>query len=289
MIKKLDACRLCQSDDFRRLFTKCDFEIVKCVNCGFVFLDFDPNEKFIKNYYSEDFFNDQGAKHGFSDYEGESKILRRTFAERIETLREHMPSGRLLDIGCATGTFMETASRYWDVSGLEISEYASQKAREKNLKVFTGDLDSSPFTQQKFDLITMWDTIEHLAHPTRTFKTLTRMMSSGSIIALTTGDVSSLVPKLMGKHWHLYNIPQHLSYFDQKSVTLLLHSSGFKDIHISYPNLNFSLDYLLFRLTTFYKLDRLQPLYHLIKRSQLSNLNIKVNLFDIMLVIAQKQ
>ena len=288
-IKRLGFCRLCRSDDLKILFIKYGFEVARCRRCGFTLLNFDPNEQFIKNYYSEDFFNDPGTKHGFSDYEAENENLKKTFKERIDILKKYKPAGRLLDIGCATGTFMEVASQNWDVFGVEISEYASQKAQEKGLKVLQGDLVNSPYADQKFDIITMWDTLEHLNHPTQVLQTLKKMTNTGSIIAATTGDVGSLASILTGKYWHLFNIPQHLSYFDKKSASSLFNKAGFKVMQISYPSVNFSLDYLLFRLMTFYRIRALKSLYQLLKRRNLLNANFKVNLFDIMFIIAQRQ
>ena len=184
---------------------------------------------------------------------------------------------------------MEVASQHWDVFGVEISEYASQKAQEKGLKVLQGDLVNSPYADQKFDIITMWDTLEHLNHPTQVLQTLKKMTNTGSIIAATTGDVGSLASILTGKYWHLFNIPQHLSYFDKKSASSLFNKAGFKVMQISYPSVNFSLDYLLFRLMTFYRIRALKSLYQLLKRRNLLNANFKVNLFDIMFIIAQRQ
>lgn len=285
---RLGFCRLCQSLDFSALFIKDGYEISRCSKCGFRFLDFNAPSDFLRDYYSRDFFEDPGVKHGFSNYESETENLRITFSERIEALRKLKPSGSLLDIGCATGAFMAEASRYWKVSGVEISLYAAGEARKKNLEVFAGAVEDSPNIKEKFDVVTLWDTIEHLNDPLRTMEKIKKITYPDAIVALTTGNVASFTARISGQHWHLYNIPQHLSFFDEKSITKLLEEGGFKVLKITYPSVNFTLDYLLFRLLTFYKIKAFIPFYQKLKQRGLLKANVRMNLYDIMQVIAQK-
>lgn len=288
MIKKQNHCRICLSTDSKLLFTKDGYDIVQCNNCHLVFLNFAPDDKFLTDYYSKNFFHDSGSKHGFSNYETESKNLQKTFKQHIEILRKYQNNGNLLDIGCATGTFMEEAVKYWQVYGVEISSYASGVAKQKKLKVFTGKLEESPYKKQKFNIVTLWDTIEHLPDPLATMGLIFQMTEPDGIIALTTGDIGSRLSKVSGRFWHLYNIPQHLSFFNRKTITHLLSKSGFKVKEITYPDVNFTLDYLLFRLITFYKLKFAFPVYLKLKK-KLLHINFKINIGDIMLVIAQKK
>lgn len=287
-ITKLNDCRLCRSNSFHLLFLKEGYEVVKCSNCNLVFLNFAPTEKFITDYYAEDFFNDSGTKHGFSNYKKEADNIKKTFRERTVLLKKYKNSGTLLDIGCAMGTFMEMAAESWDVYGIEISSYASKIAKEKKLKVFNGRLQNAPYINSKFDIVTLWDTIEHLNDPLETVQFIGKMLKPGGIIALTTPDVGSAVARISGKYWHLYNIPQHLSYFSKNTIGDLLNKGGFKVKEISYPGVYFSMDYLLFRLTTFYKLKLFFNIYKNLSRKDLFDACLKINLYDIMLVIAQK-
>ncbi len=289
IIEKLNRCRVCGSRDHSALFIKGGYEVAKCGNCGLVFLNFAPSDKFLRDYYAEDFFNDPGTKDGYSDYKEEAVNLGRTFRNRIDILKKYKEKGgTLLDVGCATGEFMEIAAECWDVYGVEISSYASRIAGGKGLNVFNGKLEQSPYLSTGFGVVTLWDTIEHVAEPLDTMRLISRIVKPEGIIALTTGDVGSLASKVCGRYWHLYNIPQHLSYFSKGTITDLLKRSGFKVVEIAYPALNFTLDYLLFRLLTLYNLKFALPAYKKFTHKGLLNLNIKINLFDVMLVIAQK-
>ncbi|EKD96185.1 MAG: methyltransferase type 12, partial [uncultured bacterium] len=235
-----------------------------------------------------DFFNDPGIKHAYSDYEKEAESLKKSFKSRVDIIHKYCDSGILLDVGCATGAFMEVASSKWDVYGVDVSAYAIEQAKKKNLEVFSGVLKDSPYIYQKFDVATLWDTIEHVSDPLETIQQLNEMTKPGSVVALTTGDVGSLVAKLSGKYWHLYNIPQHLSYFDKNTITRMFKESGFEVVEIIYPSIQLSLDYLLFRLVTFYKLKFAFNFYKLLKKTGILRPNLNINLYDIMLVVAKK-
>ncbi len=288
-INKLNYCRICNSLNISPLFIKSGYEVSRCLNCSLVFLNFRPSAQFLKDYYAEDFFNDSGSKHGFSDYEKEKVSLQKTFGERLKIIRKYKDGGKLLDVGCATGTFLEEASKYFEAYGSEISAYATKVAQEKNLNVLCGDLPGTPFMDMGFDVVTLWDTIEHLENPVEMIRTIGKITSPGSVVILTTGDVEGFVAKLSGRYWHLYNIPQHLSYFSQITVAAALKAGGFILREVTYPSVNFTLDYLLFRLVTFYKIGKLLPLYAWLKNKRLLDASVKINLFDIMMVVAQKE
>ncbi len=288
-IKKLGCCRLCRSTFYHVLFIKEGYNVAKCDTCGMVFLDFDPDGKFFTEYYSKEFFNDTGTKHAYSDYEKEAESLKKSFIKRCNIIKKYKDNGALLDLGCATGAFLETATRYWKVFGVDISEYATSQAKLKNLDVFCGNLNDSPYIKYKFDVITLWDTIEHISNPKLTIRQSSKILNQGGILTLTTGDVGSVFSKLCGRFWHLYNIPQHLSFFDKFTVSKMLEDEGFIVREILYLPINLTLDYLLFRLITFYNLGFLRPLYKYLKQLNILDKNININLYDIMFVVAQKK
>lgn len=289
-IKKLWSCRICKSTDIKVLFAKEGFDIAKCNNCTLVFLDFEPDANFFTEYYSKDFFNDPGTKHAYSDYEKESESLKKSFELRIKRMKKYIAdnSVSLLDIGCATGTFLEATPKSWNAHGIDVSEYATQMARNKGLDVYTGVLENSPFFNQQFDVVTLWDTIEHVADPLNTIKQAYNITKPGGIVVLTTGDVESLISRMSGKYWHLFNIPQHLSFLSKKTITKCFNDAGLEVEEISYLPINLTLDYVLFRFITFYKLDFVLPIYKKLKSTGILDLQLNINLYDIMFAIGKK-
>ena len=119
----------------RRLYAKNGCEILRCQLCGIGRTEtknFDPN-----TYYTDGYFAGQHAD-GYADYRGAEPVLRREFAREVDFIRRHVPSGRLLDVGCAYGFFLQEAKRYFDVAGIEIAADAAAHARASGLNVITG-------------------------------------------------------------------------------------------------------------------------------------------------------
>jgi 2-polyprenyl-3-methyl-5-hydroxy-6-metoxy-1,4-benzoquinol methylase len=122
--------------------------------------------------------------------------LRRIEDVRVDTGRP--PGGRLLDVGCAFGTFLRLAAeRGWEPHGVEVSRYASALAREgTGFDVFTGDLEDYPAAPGGFDLVTFWDVIEHVCRPRANLATAFRLLRPGGLLLLTTDNFDGLVARL---------------------------------------------------------------------------------------------
>ena len=92
---------------------------MRCEQCGLGRAEtsgFDPAQ-----YYTADYFSGKRAD-GYADYLGAEAILRREFAQTVKFIRKFRSSGRLLEVGCAYGFFLQEAKRYFDVSGIELAE-----------------------------------------------------------------------------------------------------------------------------------------------------------------------
>jgi SAM-dependent methyltransferase len=103
--------------------------------------------------------------------------------------------GRILDVGCALGTFLAIARDHgFEPHGVEISQFASSFAREqRGLDVFTGDLENFGAPPGTFDVVTFWDAIEHVTHPVENLKTARRLLRPGGLLLVTTDNFDCLV------------------------------------------------------------------------------------------------
>jgi 2-polyprenyl-3-methyl-5-hydroxy-6-metoxy-1,4-benzoquinol methylase len=145
----------------------------------------------------------------------------------LSRLASHRRSGKLLDIGCATGDFLVEAADYgFDVEGLEPSVWSSSAARKRGLQVHQELLEA--FADQhpeQYDVATLWGVIEHFANPVAEVGRIARILKPGGHLALWTGDVDSITSRVLGRRWWYWQ-GQHIQYFTRKSLELVLSSGG---------------------------------------------------------------
>lgn len=158
-------------------------------------------------YYSEGYFT--GKVHGaHQDYLAEEREKLVDFREKLRSIRRHAPGGRLLDVGCATGFSLFAAQQLgYQPEGVELSDWAVDHNRS-GCKIWRGDLLEVSCTPP-YDLITLWDVLEHLRRPNEAFSKLSKMLSAGGILACTIPDPSSLYARLAGRSWSVLNPEEH--------------------------------------------------------------------------------
>lgn len=288
----MTPCRICGSKDPTKLFTKDNLNILSCGACGLRYTDSYPDENSLRDLYCEGYFKSEGAGTSYFNYLAEEAAMEVNSKRRLAAIMKVRPDRlgtRLLDVGCATGVFLKSASSSWQVQGVELSPFASSYAREKNgLSVKTGSVRQAAYPDNFFDIVTMWDVVEHLSAPVDDLTEVHRILKDDGLLILTTGDVSSLFARICGRYWHLYNPSQHLSYFSRKTVKTLLNKAGFNIVKIRMDGNYFTLAYLFSSLAMYYPSSLTKTLCKIINKSPLSNLRVCVNLGDIMTVYSSK-
>jgi SAM-dependent methyltransferase len=217
------ACPSCASVTVhRKLYSKNSCDILRCTQCGLGRAESSGFDA--RTYYTEDYFS--GARpDGYTDYRGSEPVLRREFARTVEHIRGFRRSGRLLEIGCAYGFFLEEARPYFDVKGIEVADAAVAFCRARGLSVVAGVAEETTLAQfGMLDVIVLLDVIEHLPDPHGTLMLCRQHLNPGGVIVITTGDFSSFYAKLAGRNWRLMTPPQHLWFFTPESIRRLSHS-----------------------------------------------------------------
>ncbi len=219
-----EACALCGGAELRRLFDKDGYPICRCSSCGLVQVDTALGRQDLEQIYNEEYFSSQV----FHDYVAERRARVESGARAAETLSRLVPTGTLLDVGCAAGFFMEAASKHYEVTGVELSSFASDYARrELGLRVLTGDVTDGGLEGEQFDVVTVWNTIEHMADPLGGLGAIARLARPGALLALSTGDVAGPLARRDLRTWNLMSPPYHLSFFSPETIDLLLAKTGF--------------------------------------------------------------
>ncbi len=195
--------------------------IVRCNSCGLLYRN--PQEVQLLGGYEEAVD---------PDYLGEWPARRATFGLSLRQLARYIrPPGSMLDIGCSAGFSLRAAGEAgWRATGLEPCHWAVQQARSEGLEVVEGTLEQHPFSPGSFDVVTIWDVIEHVKDPLDVLRRAFDLVRPGGVIGLTTMDVESLAARLAGPRWpHLMRM--HLCYFGYRHIERLLLEAGFVEPH----------------------------------------------------------
>jgi SAM-dependent methyltransferase len=139
-------------------------------------------------------------------------------------------SGEILDVGCGTGRYLEwMREKGWKANGIDMSEAAVEKARQKGLDARAGDLlDGSPWAKGSFDVVTMWDVIEHLSAPAPTLRVIHGLLRPGGRLLVATPNIDSVPARLLGTYWMPLEMPRHLTCFSPSTIKGLLEKTGFR-------------------------------------------------------------
>jgi 2-polyprenyl-3-methyl-5-hydroxy-6-metoxy-1,4-benzoquinol methylase len=279
-----NECIVCGSSQASPLYPG----ILKCRQCGHIFADLLLSEDDLFKLYNKSyFFGDE-----YSDYVADKRIIQKNFKLRLKTLKAFLKPtlhNRLLEIGCAYGFFLEAAQRYFQkVQGIDITADGINYAREVlHLNAVQDDVLKHDFEGQKFDVVCMWDTIEHLCHPHLYIEKMSQHMDSGALLTITTGDIESWNARLRKDKWRLIHPPTHVHYFSKKTLAKMLDQYGFDVVYQRHCGFYRSVDNIAYNI--FVLRQKRPKLYEFLKRLKLTKLDFYLNLYDILYVVARKR
>jgi SAM-dependent methyltransferase len=232
------SCNLCGSDRYGLLCQGHDwgyggpgqFTMVRCSECGLVFLNPRPGPEEMGVYYPDEYEPYQRARSAIRSKVAD-RVLRLKLGARVRVVRRLRPGGDLLDIGCGSGDFCREMSRRdgWRAKGVEINRRAASFAREQlGLDVFCGQVEDARFPDHSFDIVTMWDVLEHVRDPLRTLQEIERILRPGGSVICSTPHAGSLDARLFGRFWIGYDFPRHLYVFSPDTLGALLTKAGLR-------------------------------------------------------------
>ncbi len=286
-------CNLCGSEDRAPYCAENGLGLVQCQNCGLVYVSPRPEANELYALYGETYFhNDDSGVVGYTDYIRDEPNIRKTFAGRLKRLERFIqPGGKALDVGCAAGFFLDEAhKRGWKVHGMDVSGFAVQYVRERfGHDVRHGSLLDLDYMPEAFDLLSMWDVIEHVPDPHAYVQRAAQLLRQGGIFALATPDVESLPARLAGRRWVGYKLSEeHVYYFSVRTLRRMLDEAGFEVIDVRHVGKYVTLRLFVDRLGMYFPwLARVLALGE--RLFKLSERALYVNPYDIVSITARKR
>lgn len=204
------------------------YTVHHCAECGHGWVSSPVQDAEIRKFYE----SDEAVRR---QYEFPEKVVRKQARRLFEFMAAAgLVKGQLVDLGCGQGIHVEVAREQgWNAVGVDHSEESRKLCRRRGAEVYES-LES--LEKEKglkcADLITLWETLEHLRDPGETLARVRALLKPGGIIALSTPNFGSAQASAEGENWHEILPPMHLQYFTPRSLEIFLKKNGFENIHI---------------------------------------------------------
>ncbi len=239
----LDSCPICTSVKIEFFVSAYQFDISSCMDCGLLFCNPYPTNEQTHAYYNSEMksFENEFFRDSF-----EKRI--NIFLPRIELIQKYVTSGKLLDVGSAIGIFIEALRRSktpFDLACCDMSEEACKELRERypDLKVLNKDyLELDVETQ--FDVITLWDTIEHIVDSKGLLQKTYRLLKDDGIFVFSTPNTDSF-EWICAREKHVQILPPgHVNLMNWKCIDILLKNNSFRVVDAFTLNASLDLSYV---------------------------------------------
>lgn len=240
-----------EQDDVVKLFKSSGDEpskdqIVKCKHCEFIYVN--PRikpEKIIEGY-------SEGSDERFVS---QAKGREQTFERSLKFIEKYtQQKGKVLDIGTAGGSFLAVAQKHgWEVEGIEPNKWLCDWSKKNyGLRIKQGTLEKNDFDPVSFDLVTLWDVLEHVPDPCDTLTRINKLLKKEGLLVVNYPDIGSSVAKLMKRKW-VFILTVHLFYFTPSTIKKILEKCGFEVVLIKKHWQKLALGYLATRFEPYSK------------------------------------
>ena len=226
-------CTACKGSQSVIILRKESLSLHKCLKCGTVFLD----------GYSDGFVPELYAYYDRYERLGKGDVYNPITSGRCQELLSWFSRfgiGReVLDVGCGLGQFVEVANRSgWIAEGLELSSEAVEFACRQGLPVQKLDFLSTVIKPNSYDLVTLFEVIEHVPNPAEFLYRAGEVVRPGGLVYLTTPNFASVGRYLLGEDWKVVD-PAHLTYFTPRTLRALVKKTRlFEVLHLETRNLS---------------------------------------------------
>ncbi len=201
------------------------YTLVRCPDCSLVWLSHPPKPEEMHLSYTD-------AYHKMISAGGENSPVR--WRERKKALTQYKQTGSLLDLGCSSGSFLESLKgEPWKLHGIEMSAEGARTAEARSgAQVFVGDIPEAPFAPESFDVITCFDVLEHVYEPRRVMEKVGEWLKPGGIFYVLVPNIDSAEARVFGTYWHGLELPRHLFHYSPASLKFLAGSAGLREVSL---------------------------------------------------------
>jgi SAM-dependent methyltransferase len=239
------ACPVCasrRSREHRRAEGKC---FLRCRDCQSMYVAEPPDQQELRTLYESADYSAARGHAGDSTIESAKAATVRAYLRRLDY--HAAPGRRYLEVGCSTGAGLTAAAAAgWEPAGIEFSPPAAAIARTRGgvRAVHVGTVLDAPFDAGSFDVVTMFDVIEHIDPPQPTIERVRQLLRPGGLYLLLTPDAGSVSARMLGRRWpHL--LSEHVVCFSRRGLRQVLEATGFQVLEEGFAWKRVNLEMLL--------------------------------------------
>jgi ubiquinone/menaquinone biosynthesis C-methylase UbiE len=215
------VCPVCGSHDHTQVYQAKDFFLLKCNECTVLRKGFDEALSSSTVQALQDSVYVSLSRNDLA-------ITRRMASLRLALLKEQATGGSLLEIGCATGEFLEQSKDGgFDVLGIDTSERYSEYAKEKGLNIRTCKVESLVSEAQTFEIATMFHLFEHIENPDVFLRNVSNVLTENGLLMIVLPNLASRTDRFFRYLSHTFHQADHLYFYDKNTLSRLLESNGF--------------------------------------------------------------
>lgn len=214
-MRKHTKCLICESDLLQPL--KGYYQqhgLIRCANCGFVFMERIPEKEELDKHYSA---------YSYNSVQELSPVTVKRYHTILDEFEKYRKTNKILDVGCGRGWFLiEAKKRGWMVYGTEFSPLAIKLCTESGIQMTEGVLDPAKFDANDFDVITSFEVIEHINNPNLELESISTLLRTGGLFYITTPNFNSLMRYYLKANYNVIEYPEHLSYYTKSTLNRVI-------------------------------------------------------------------
>jgi SAM-dependent methyltransferase len=250
-VTQATRCVICESDRVLPFITTQDwlfdeqatFHLAQCADCQTVFVAPPPDATELARHYPENYPPYLKAVQDMPA--GPTKMgIWHGLRRRCDDINRVISTpGKVLDVGCSTGNFLYLLQkRGWHCYGVEINPQIAEYARQRfGLPIHTGDFASAQFPEGNFDLVTLWDVLEHIYQPVETIRAIRRVLKPGGWLIFRVPNPECWEARFFKYYWAGWDTPRHLQLIPRHTLFPLLNASGFEVVKVTSSTGRFAL------------------------------------------------
>lgn len=233
------SCPLCTQKQESYLWSKKDAVYVECRNCHLVYENPRLSDEELKQFYSnEDYYisrPDDKDRKGYLNYYSQcTPVIAYEYFRILKKYVKAETGIRFLDIGCGPGNVLQIAKDSgWDCTGLELSHWAAEIAKKNKLNVIEGTLNDAHFPEDHFDVISMFDVLEHLPYPVDYVEHIYKILKPGGVVIVETPNIFGFFARHIYKQRSELVKPRaHICLYSTQTASRLFQTVPFLNVKV---------------------------------------------------------